>query len=266
MVALRKLDEGDTALLLITLSGIVFLRSAFGRADEGHLMYAIAPFWVLNICFMEKAVRCIRKRNVQQTSRTTSWFDRFQRLCFSRLSVVITVLGLGLYFWATCRNGGIVTLKAQLSKWKESGLRNYVELAIERSGGIRVPAEQAEEIERTVAFITAHTERDEPIFDFSNQGAYYFFADRTNPTFYVQAAYAIPAGLQMQTVEQLKGSPPSLILLRENEIRRPVEREPIIYEWIESNYREVERIGPNIILLPVSEGENGTGASGSEPS
>ena len=51
-LVLRKLEEDDRALLLATLAGIVFFRSAMGRADEDHLMYAVAPFWILNVCFL----------------------------------------------------------------------------------------------------------------------------------------------------------------------------------------------------------------------
>ncbi|UCD56513.1 MAG: hypothetical protein JSV16_11850, partial [Candidatus Hydrogenedentota bacterium] len=221
-LALRKLGEYDGPLLLTTLAGIIFFRSAVGRADEGHLMYAVALFWILNICFLERAFLHVREKRSQQPDRMPPWLDGFQRLCFNYLSIGVIVLGLVLYFWATCRNGGIAIRKTRLSKWKKAHLASHVPLAIERSGGIRVPPKQAAEIQETVAFITAHTQPDEPIFDFSNQGAYYFLSNRTNPTSYCQAVYATPTRLQMEVLEQLKSSAPSLVLLRENEPHRPI--------------------------------------------
>ncbi len=143
----------------------------------------------------------------------------------------------------------------RLSKWKQTQFTAYVVLPVERSGGIRVPPQQAEEIEKTVAFITSHTQPGMPILDFSNQGAYYFLADRPNPTSYCQIVYATPARLQAKAMEQLKGSPPSLVLARENEPHRPAKMHPLIYQWIRQNYSEVARIGSNIILLPLKNDE-----------
>jgi hypothetical protein len=247
----RKLDDEDTSLLLCTLAGIIFYRSAAGRADEGHIMYALGPFWILNICFIERAV-LFRKATRQQRGEpdeTPPLLRRFQRLCFSYLAFGLVVLGLVLYYWTTCRNGGIAARRLRLREWKETGLVGYSSLNIERAGGMRVPSEQAHEVEEVVAFITSHTKPDEPIFDFSNQGAYYFLTDRTNPTPFCQIAYAAPASMQAVALKKLKDSPPALVLMREGEVHKPSELTPLIYEWIMENYREAARVGLNIMLL-----------------
>ncbi|MBI5117181.1 hypothetical protein HZA56_11960 [Candidatus Poribacteria bacterium] len=247
----RKLNDDDTALLLCTLAGIIFYRSAAGRADEGHIMYALGPFWILNICFLERVVlfRKAIKRQRGGPDETPPLLLRFQSLCFSYLAFGFVVLGLVLYYYATCRNGGIVTRRFRLREWKESGLVGYSSLNIERAGGVHVPSEQAQEVEKVVAFITSHAKPDEPIFDFSNQGAYYFLADRTNPTPYCQIAYAAPASMQAEALRKLEDSPPALVLMREGEVHKPEEKTPLIYEWIMENYREAARVGPNIMLL-----------------
>ncbi|MBI4832584.1 MAG: hypothetical protein HY801_13750, partial [Candidatus Lindowbacteria bacterium] len=151
----RKLEGDDIALLLCTLAGIIFYRSAAGRADEGHIMYAIGPFWILNICFIERAAlfRKAMKRQRSQPDEAPAWLGRFDSLCFSYLAVCLAVVGLVLYFCATCRNGGIVARRLSLREWKESGMAGYSSLNVDRAGGIHVPTEQAREIEAVVAFI-----------------------------------------------------------------------------------------------------------------
>ena len=195
----RRLRDDHRALLLITLTGIIFFRSAMGRADEGHLMYAIAPFWILNISFLESAFAYVRGKTSRANGGSASTLDRVYRLCYNYFTIGLVVAGLASYFWATCRNGGIVARRAALQAWKEKDLPNYVALNLPQAGGIRVPPEQAEEVLQTVASIQAHSKPDQPIFDFSDQGAYYFLADRLNATSFCQASYAIPRRLQARS-------------------------------------------------------------------
>ena len=49
------------------------------------------------------------------------------------------------------------------------------------------------------------TRRNEPIFDFSNQPAFYFFADRPNPTRFYQVPILSPRGFQAETICALSG-------------------------------------------------------------
>lgn len=246
----RSLSREDAPVLLILLTGIGFLPSAFGRADEGHLMYAIAPFWILNVCLFEWATN--HAFSESNGERVGSWpaFVRFpRRYCYAGLLGVLSI-GLALYFWSTCRNGGVLQQKFRLASWKRMGMPGFVPLNVEQSGGILVPTEQAAEIEQTVAFISSHTGPEEPIFDFSNQGAYYFLARRRNSTAFCQAAYAVPHALQVKAVEQLQKSPPAAVIVRQDASYDPSEREPLIDEWIRSRYAEGARIGRNVILLP----------------
>lgn len=256
-LALRKLDESDLPLMLIVIAGIFFYRSAAGRADEGHLMYAIAPFWIMNFCFIERALLHVRERGAEPDIEEPPWSRKFHRICFNYFSICLVVVGLALYFWATCKNGGIVQRKTSLRSWKKETLPQYVALNVSRAGKIKLPPEQAEEIERTVAAIQAHSDWDQPIFDFSNQGAYYFLADRTSSIRFCQIAYATPPPLQERVVEELESSAPALVIIREGSAPEwAVPNQPLIENWIRENYPFKLELGPNAILLPEIPGEN----------
>jgi hypothetical protein len=241
----RSLSKKDAPTLLVLLAGIVFYSSALGRADEGHLMYALAPFWILGALLLERALSSCFWRN-----RGMDEERRARPPVRGLMAATAIVLGFGLYFWITCRNGGMLQERIQFARRDRGKATNLSTLNIERGGGIRTPAWQADEIERTVAFIVSHTSSDAPIFDFSNQGAYYFLAGRRNSTKFCQAAYAIPDVLQREAVAQLEQTPPAAVILRETPRYSPHERQPLIDDWIRQRYVEAARIGENIILLP----------------
>jgi hypothetical protein len=254
MILSRSLSEKDAPALLVLLAGIAFFPSALGRADEGHLMYALAPFWILGVCLLERAARFSFPG--KQKSAEEPLHVMFRSPARARAVLVATILAFGLYFLLTCRNGGIAQQRIQLARLIRERTPNLRTLNIARAGKIRVPAGQAEEIESAVAFIVAQTTPDAPIFDFSNQGAYYFLAGRRNSTRFCQVAYAIPDVLQREAVDQLEQAPPAAVILREAPRYAPHERQPLIDEWIRERYVEAARIGENIILLP---GENEEG-------
>ena len=80
-----------------------------------------------------------------------------------------------------------------------------------------MPKHQAVMLERIVTYIQAHTEPNEYIFDFTNRGAYYFLANRPNPTRYYLAAYAATEGMQKEVVAELERKPPKYVLAYPNE-------------------------------------------------
>jgi hypothetical protein len=242
-------DKRDAPLLLMLIMGIFFFPSALGRADEGHLMYAIAPFWILGMVLLELSSSLVfsRRKSADDVSLPPLHYRRLYR---GALVTFLIILAFGLYFWATCRNGGILQQRFEMLKAKPAEAQGNVNLQGERSGNVRVPEWQEEEIEKTVAFIDSHAGPDEPIFDFSNQGAYYFLAGRRNSTMFCQAAYAIPEPLQQKAVAQLEQAPPAAVILREDAKYAPHKREPLIDEWIRQRYAEAAHIGRNIILLP----------------
>lgn len=247
----RRLQREESILLLVTVMGLVFFRSAMGRADEGHLMYSIAPFWVLNVCYLERAFLFRRGCEGNDFGRSDARFEKLRRLGLGYPVIGLMIIGLALYFAATCRNGGIVARRARLETWKEKNLPRCAVLDIPQSGGIKVPPEQAEQIKRTTELICRNSSVDEPIFDFSNQGAYYFLADRANSTSYCQAAYAIPARLQTLMLAELGRVPPALILSSDSEEAAWAQaRLELVDKWVRERYSAGFHVQSDTILIP----------------
>src|SRR6185436_10170823 len=66
--------------------------------------------------------------------------------------------------------------------------------------------------------IRALTRRGEPIFDFSNQPAFYFFADRPNPTRFYQVPILSPRAFQAETIRALEKARPKVVIRRSPEL------------------------------------------------
>ncbi|HEX6086384.1 MAG TPA: hypothetical protein VF266_17785, partial [Thermoanaerobaculia bacterium] len=58
------------------------------------------------------------------------------------------------------------------------------------------------------------TKKNEPVFDFSNQPAFYFFADRPNPTRFYQVPILSPRAFQEETIRALEQAKPKVVLRR----------------------------------------------------
>jgi hypothetical protein len=65
--------------------------------------------------------------------------------------------------------------------------------------------------------IRLFTKPTDPIFDFSNQPAFYFFADRPNPTRFYQVPILSPKEFQAETIAALEKAKPKVILRRSPE-------------------------------------------------
>ena len=57
-----------------------------------------------------------------------------------------------------------------------------------RAGKVDIPDDQVEQVQKVVAYIQENTAENEKIFDFTSQGAYYFFRKSTE-------RYPIPSSL-----------------------------------------------------------------------
>ncbi len=129
-----------------------------------------------------------------------------------------------------------------------------VEPLLERAGGIRIPDDQASQIKAVVEYIQSNTEPDETIFDFSNQGAFYFFADRPMATRYHQVCYASTRAMQKEVIEDLERHRTNLVIFGTGSGYDSidgvpnVDRHPLIAEYLKENYTESAKIGNTIIL------------------
>ncbi len=105
------------------------------------------------------------------------------------------------------------------------------------------------------AFIDQHSEPGEPIFDFSNQGAFYFFTNRRSVTRFHQALYAATPRMQREIVGRLEEQRPKVVIFKsgtgyDSPDGIPMEqRLPILGAYLKEKYAPGENVMGTELLL-----------------
>ena len=193
----RRVDALDFALLVLTVFATVAQRTAFGRVSFRHQYFAaflIGPLIVLLAVILVRTMRNVWREGGQGTR------------AFVAALAVLAVPVAGVLFWIPD------LVNARLHDFT----RYYGRV-------LRVDRDpNAEAVHWRVTDVVAHvhelTKPNEPIFDFSNQPAFYFFADRPNPTRFYQVPILSPRDFQAETIAALERARPKVILRRSPEL------------------------------------------------
>jgi hypothetical protein len=192
----RRTDRLDYALLVLTVFSAVTQRTAFGRAEFRHQYFAaflIGPMLVLLGLLAVRRLRAIWIEGGQGTR------------AFVVAVVVVIVPVIGILFWIPD------LVNARIHDFIRHDARV---LRQERD-------QRAEDVQWRITDVTRYihevTRPGEPIFDFSNQPAFYFFADRPNPTRFYQVPILSPRELQAETIAVLERSRPKVVIRRSPE-------------------------------------------------
>lgn len=193
----RRVDALDFALLVLTVFATVAQRTAFGRASFRHQYFAaflIGPLIVLLAVILVRALRNVWREGGQGTR------------AFVTALAVMAVPVVGVLFWIPD------LVNARLHDFT----RYYGRV-------LRVDRDpNAEAVQWRITDVVANvhelTRPNEPIFDFSNQPAFYFFADRPNPTRFYQVPILSPRELQAETIGALERAKPKVIIRRSPEL------------------------------------------------
>lgn len=193
----RRADTRDFALLVMTVFATVAQRTAFGRASFRHQYFAaflIGPLIVLLAVIGIRMLREVWRSGGQGT-----------RAFVASLGVMAVPL-VAVLFWIPD------LINARLHDF----IRYYGRV-------LRVdhdPNAQAVQwrITEVAANIHQLTRPGEPIFDFSNQPAFYFFADRPNPTRFYQVPILSPRAFQAETIAALEKAKPKVIIRHSPEL------------------------------------------------
>lgn len=193
----RRVDTLDFALLILTVFATVAQRTAFGRVSFTHQYFAaflIGPLIVLLALILVRVLRDVYRDG-----------DQGARAFVITLGVA-TLPILGVLFWIPD------LVNARLQDFIRYPYRHA---RVERNA-------QAEEVSWRITDVTANvhelTRRNEPIFDFSNQPAFYFFADRPNPTRFYQVPILSPREFQAETIAALERARPKVVIRRSPEL------------------------------------------------
>ncbi|MDQ3280913.1 MAG: hypothetical protein M3Q69_05840, partial [Acidobacteriota bacterium] len=189
----RRVDTLDYALLVLTVFSTIAQRTAFGRVSFTHQYFAaflIGPLIVLLAVLLVRAMRNVWREGGEGTR------------AFVAALAVASVPVILVLFWIP----DLVAVRLR------DFTRYYGRL-------LRVDRDpQAEtvywRITDVATSIGALTKPNEPIFDFSNQPAFYFFANRPNPTRFYQVPILSPREFQAETIRALERTKPKVIIRR----------------------------------------------------
>lgn len=245
----RRLTGTDSVrtlkLLLLLLGGVAFFRTALGRSDSGHLIYGATFLWLLCLYPLEgglvRLFRRLKEKAPRQEVLKAAW-------------VLIPIL---VFCWYVAEAYQPVT--AFRGRWRSLSQNPFKQrIAPEelgRAGAVDIPDDQAAQVTKVVAYIQEHTAETEKIFDFTSQGAYYFFANRPSVTRFHQVSYASTHGMQQEVIEALERDKTRLVIFKtggwfDAVDGIPVEkRHPLIAAYLQANYEPAININNTEILL-----------------
>jgi len=193
----RRVETLDYALLILTIFATVAQRTAFGRASFRHQYFAaflIGPLIVLLALISVRVMRELWREGSEGTR------------AFVVALGVASLPVIGVLFW--------------IPDLVNARLQDFVRYPYRMARVERDP--RAEEVQWRITDVTAavheRTRQGEPIFDFSNQPAFYFFTDRPNPTRFYQVPILSPMDLQAEAIRALERSKPKVVLRRSPEL------------------------------------------------
>ena len=187
----RRFDHLDAALLVLTVFATITQRTAFGRAEFRHQYFAaflVGPMLVI--------LAILAARRLAATWREG---DQGVRAFIAAIAIGAMPV-LGVIFWVP-----------DLVNARLDDLMNYQRrvLRVLHDGRAEATALRITHVSDEIRRLTRY--RD-PIFDFSNQPAFYFFANRMNPTRFYQVPIASPREFQAEIIAALEKTKPKVVI------------------------------------------------------
>ncbi len=208
-------------LLLLLLGGATFFRTALGRSDSAHVTFGATLAYMLCLVIMERGAL---KLVAELRSTSLRW---------------VRSLG-GVAYGLALVAAGVVLIR-------------FVALRVmfppDRS------SEDADRVHKVVTYLREQTRPNQTVFDFSNAGAYHFFADRPSPTRFHKVIYASPPELQREVIDALERHQTRLVIFKSGEWYDQIDgvpgerRLPLIAEYLASHYAPATTIEGTEILL-----------------
>ena len=158
--------------------------------------------------------------------------------------------------WWRARRPGNVGFGEKWERLRQNPFKQRaVPAALARAGAVDISDGQVAQIQKIVAYIHENTAAHEKIFDFTSQGAYYFFADRPSVTRFHQVSYASTPAMQQEIIAALERDQTRLVLFKTGGWFDAVdgipveERHPLIAAYLQANYELAVNINGTEILL-----------------
>ena len=236
-------------LLLLLLGGIAFFRTALGRSDGGHLIYGATFLWLLCLLPLEGGIVGMCRVGLLSLRSERPWA--------AALKATWILIPTVIFCWYV----GEVhhPLAGFNEKWQRLRQNPFKQSTVSqelvRAGAVDIPDDQVEHIQKVVAYIQENTAENEKIFDFTSQGAYYFFANRPGVSRFHQVSYASTPAMQQEVIEALEKDKTRLVIFKTGgwfdavDGIRVEERHPLIAAYLQDNYELAVNINDTEILL-----------------
>ena len=255
-------EEDYLKLLLLLLGGIAFFRTALGRSDGGHLNYGSTFLWLIILFPYDRYISGIFSKFYDE-SNGAGIFNRLslltEKMRWQRVMKPICLLLIPLVMcsWYVGEiHNPIRDFNADIKRLIQNPFkRSLVPEELERAGRVDIPDNQVEQIQQVVEYIQEITHADERIFDFTSQGAYYFFANRPGVTRFHMVSYASTPGMQEEVIAALERYQTQLVIFKTGgwfdnvDGIRVEERHPLIAKYLRDNYEFAIDINNTEILL-----------------
>ena len=236
-------------LLLLLLGGVAFFRTALGRSDGGHLIYGATFLWLLCLLPLEGGI--VRMFQVGLSSL------RGERPWHAALKVAWVLIPIVIFCWYVGeRHHPLAGFNQKWQRLRQNPFKqNTVAQELVRAGGVDIPDDQVEQIQKVVAYIQENTAENEKIFDFTSQGAYYFFANRPGVSRFHQVSYASTPAMQQEVIEALERDKTRLVIFKTGgwfdnvDGIRVEERHALIAAYLQENYEPAIDINGTEILM-----------------
>jgi hypothetical protein len=177
----KTMSWRDFSVMCLSIYGVLMYITSFRALLGPQFQMALQPFIILWFVFLDKAfqrVSMLHKRKVNKK------YD-FKYIT----SVAIFVFMVSYAIFSEKRFYGDFKNWFSYQKYKKYVMPMYMGvvplsqfqssiLNIDRAKGVRVPSEQAAEIEQVTNYVISVTKPGEPVFAFPEHGIYNFLADR----------------------------------------------------------------------------------------
>ena len=191
----RRIDELDAALLVLTVFALITQRTAFGRAEFRHQYFAAFLIGPMLVVLAVLIVRRLREM----------WDGGEEGRALVVTLVAASIPLIAVLFWipdlVNTRIDDLVRYQARV-------------LHLHRDAHAEEVAYRIDAVSQAVRELARP---GQPMFDFSNQPAFYFFADRPNPTRFYQVPILSPRAFQREAIVALERAKPPVVLRRSPE-------------------------------------------------
>lgn len=197
LVRRKPLSFVEGSFLVLSCFALLAQRSALGRADFYHQYFSaflIPPILVLLVAHLAGPF-----------GRVWSATEVGGRALLATLPIIALPVLFTILWTPDLLNARLDAVMQYRGRISAAGFRDLA------------GAQNAERLQALQVGVSRLTRLDEPVFDFSNQPALYFFTNRINPTRFYQVPIMSPIDFQMEAIEDLARTMPKVVFRKSPE-------------------------------------------------